>query len=89
MTTPKDELGELPNIGTTLAEKLKLAGIENAGQLKLLGAEKAFIKIKSIDKTACLSTLCAIEGAIQGKRWHDLDKWRKEELKGFFSMTEK
>ncbi|WP_445709692.1 TfoX/Sxy family DNA transformation protein [Flavobacterium mesophilum] len=27
--------------------------------------------------------LCALEGAIQDIRWHDIDKVRKEELKIF------
>lgn len=88
MATPHDDPGALPNIGKNLAQKLKLAGIENAGHLKMLGAEKAFIKIKSIDKTACINMLFAIEGAIQGIRWHDLDKSRKEQLKEFFRMTD-
>jgi hypothetical protein len=31
--------------------------------------------------------LCAVEGAIRGMRWYDLDKLGKEELKEFFKMT--
>jgi DNA transformation protein len=31
--------------------------------------------------------LYAIEGAIQGIRWHDLEDSRKRELKEFFRMT--
>jgi len=80
------ELMELPNIGKTLAEKLSLIGIENAIQLKSMSAENAFVKLKTIDKDACINMLCAIEGAIQGIRWHDLDESRKEELKAFFRM---
>lgn len=34
-------------------------------------------------------TLYAIEGAIQGIRWHNLEKSRKEELKEFFGMVNK
>lgn len=84
MPTQNDELTAMPNIGKTLAGKLKLVGIENARQLKAIGAEDAFIKHKTVDKDACINMLYAIEGAIQDIRWHDLDKARKEELKEFF-----
>ena len=83
MTTPTDELTRMHNIGKTLAEKLMLVGIINANQLRNIGAENAFIKLKTVDNDACINMLCAIEGAIQGIRWHDLDKSRKEELKEF------
>ena len=87
MTTRNDELIKIPNIGKTLAEKLKLVGIENANQLINVGAENAFIKLKTVDNDACINMLYAIEGAIQGIRWHDLDESKKEELKVFFRMT--
>jgi len=89
MTTQNDELRQLPNIGKTLAEKLRLVGIENANQLKNIGTENAFINLKTVGIDVCLNMLFAIEGAIQGIRWHDLDKSRKEELKVFFRMTNK
>ena len=87
MTTQNDELRKLPNIGKALAEKLILVGIENANQLKNIGAENAFILLKTVDNDACINMLCAIEGAIQGIRWHHIEKSRKEELKEFFRMT--
>ena len=83
------ELVKMPNIGKTLADKLMLVGIKNANQLRNSGAENAFIKLKTIDNDACINMLCAIEGAIQGIRWHNLDESRKEELKAFFRMTKK
>ncbi|HAQ38580.1 MAG TPA: competence protein TfoX [Saprospirales bacterium] len=82
-----EELSKLPNIGKTLAEKLVLIGIENASQLRNTGTENVFIRLKTVDKDACINMLCAIEGAILGIRWHDLEKVRKEELKAFFRMT--
>ena len=68
MTTQNIELRQLPNIGKVLGEKLILVGIENANQLKNIGAENAFIRLKSVDNDACINMLCAIEGAIQGIR---------------------
>jgi DNA transformation protein len=78
------DLVSLPNIGKTLAEKLKLAGISTPDQLKSTGSENAFIRIKTIDRDACLDMLFALEGAIQGIRWHNLRESKKLELKEFF-----
>lgn len=77
---------DLPNISKVLESKLKKAEIFTPEELKALGAENAFIRIQSIDETACLSKLCALEGAIQGIRWHHISTSRKEELKEFFKM---
>lgn len=82
------ELTALPNIGKTLAEKLKTVGIENEQQLQQLGSENAIIRIATLDKDdVCLNKLYALEGAIQGIRWHGLGKSRKQELKEFFKRT--
>jgi len=80
---------KLPNISKTLADKLKLVGIENDNQLKSIGVENAFVKLKTVDDNACINLLYAIEGAIQGVRWHDLDQSKKLELKEFFRMMNK
>ncbi len=83
------ELLQLPNIGGNIAEKLYQAGIESKNDLIYKGSEKAFTAIKTIDKSACINMLYAIEGAVQGIRWHDLSNERKEELKQFFAVLEK
>jgi DNA transformation protein len=85
MNTANTDLTSLPNIGKTLAELLVQAGIETAAQLKAVGSEKAFIRISAIDSEACLSKLCALEGAIQGIRWHQLSADKKRELREFFA----
>ena len=79
-------LSNLPNIGKVLEEKLKEIGITNAEELKNAGAENALLRIRVIDDNACINMLCALEGAIQGIRWHDLSKERNEELKQFLKM---
>jgi DNA transformation protein len=81
-----ETLSQLPNIGNVLAEELKMAGISSEKELKVLGSEKAFLLIKEIDHNACLCKLYALEGAVQGIRWHGLPKNRKEELKLFFEL---
>lgn len=80
------KLTQLPNIGKVVAEKLIQVGITSPEELKALGTEQAFIRLLTVDDTACLSELQAIEGAIQGIRWHNLSKERKEELKEFFHL---
>ncbi len=78
------DLSKLPNIGKTLAEKLIQCGITSPDDLKSIGSENSFIRIKTIDNNACINMLYALEGAIQGIRWHSLDSDRKAELKDFF-----
>ena len=79
-------LTEMPNIGKVVAEKLILAGITSPEELKAIGSEQAFIRLQTIDETACLSMLQALEGAVQGIRWHNLPRERKEELKEFLHL---
>ena len=81
-------LSEMPNIGKVLSERLIEVGINTAEELKSIGSENAFIRLRTVDSGACLSMLCALEGAIQGIRWHDLDNARKTELKIFLKMLD-
>ncbi len=81
----KNELTDLPNIGKVAAKKLKEVGIETPEELRAVGAEQAFIRLQTIDET-CLCMLQGLEGAVQGIRWHNLPKERKEELRQFFRM---
>ena len=83
------QLSGMPNIGKVLAEKLVQVGIDTPEKLKATGSENAFIRLKTLDSGACLSMLCALEGAIRDIRWHDLDKARKSELKAFFKTLHK
>jgi len=78
-------LSKLPNIGKTLADKLIQVGINTPNDLKSTGSEDSFVRIKTVDSNACINTLYALEGAIQGIRWHNLDSARKSELKDFFN----
>ena len=79
-----NSLVTLPNIGNSLAQKLNLIGITNFDQLKAIGSKQALIKISALENSgACLNMLYALEGAIQGIRWHGLPKETKQELKEF------
>jgi DNA transformation protein len=79
---------EAKNIGKELSDRLLSAGINSIEELKSLGSENAFIRIRTIDPSACLNMLFALEGAIQDIRWHNLDISRKKELKDFFNSFE-
>ncbi|MCL1632509.1 TfoX/Sxy family protein [Sporolactobacillus sp. CPB3-1] len=78
------ELPDLPNLGPVLIHTLNKVNIYTVEELRTKGSERAYLAIKEIDPTACLSKLYALEGAVQGIRWHLLPADRKKELKTFF-----
>ncbi len=79
------ELTKLPNIGATLAQKLENVGITAINELKETGSENAIIRISTLeDSGVCINMLYALEGAVQGIRWHSLDKERKKNLLEFY-----
>ena len=77
------ELSKLPNISTVVEGKLNEVGIITKDQLKDIGSKQAFLSLRKNDSGACLNMLCALEGAIQGIRWHSLSDDVKKELKEF------
>ena len=80
------ELTSLRNIGKTLETKLKSVGIMNAEELKLLGSEEAYVRLKSRypeTKGMCLVHLYAIEGAISDMGYNELPEDLKQRLKVF------
>jgi DNA transformation protein and related proteins len=83
------DLQNHPNIGKDCAKLLKQVGINTFEELKAVGSEQAFLRIKAIDSGTCFCRLSALEGAIQGIRWHNLSVERKQELKHFFDQTNK
>lgn len=75
------DLTPLPNIGTTLAAKLEAVGITNGEELAETGSVEAILRIGADDGSGCINMLYALEGAIQGVRWHDLPQPVREKLK--------
>ena len=78
------ELSKLPNIGEKVEEQLNAVDIFTYDDLKKFGAENAWLKIQSIDKSACIHRLLALEGALQGVPKKLLPEERKAELKNFY-----
>lgn len=78
------ELSKLPNIGDKLETKLTQVGINTIKDFRKLGSLEAFLRIRAYDPGVCLNTLCALEGALQGVRWHKLQETDKNELRSFY-----
>lgn len=78
------DLSKVVNIGKGLEDQLCEIGIDSLDGLKKVGSREAWLKIKAMDASACYNRLCALEGAIQGIRWHDLSEKDKKELKEFY-----
>lgn len=79
------ELSKLPNIGEVVEDQLNQVGITTYEQLKEIGSKEAWLKIKSIDVSACIHRLYAIEGAIEGVKKSQLPAVKKAELKEFYN----
>jgi len=83
------ELKTLPNIADKLEAQLHEVGIDSIDALKQTGSREAWLRIASIDPSACYMRLCALEGAIQGVRWHQLEEHQKKDLKVFYDLNHK
>jgi len=78
------ELTKLPNIASKLEAQLAAVGITTVEELKNVGSREAWLRILANDPSACIMRLSALEGAIQGIRWHYLDDDTKKSLKEFY-----
>jgi DNA transformation protein len=80
-----NDLNKLPNIGKVLAQELEAAGIKSAEALKDIGSKEAFLLLKLSDSGSCYNKLCALQGAVEGIRWHHLSDETKADLKAFLA----
>lgn len=78
------DLTKLPNIGATCEQRLVSVGITDIETLRKVGSKEAFKRLYLSEGDTCFNTLCALEGAIQGIRWHNLSDETKVDLKSFF-----
>jgi len=76
------KLTSLRNIGKELEKKLKAVDIKTAEELKKVGSEEAFIRLKLRDPQVCLVHLYALEGAISDTEYNQLQEDVKQSLKG-------
>ena len=83
------KLTGLPNIGPVLADHLQRAGVGTAEELRKLGAEEVFLRVRRQAKPdACLHELEALAGAAAGVRKSQLPPERKRELTTWFRNLE-
>ena len=82
-----NDLSQQVNIGKELERKLTEVGITSFAELKNMGSEQAFLTLRAAYSDACLNTLCALDGAIAGIRWHNLPVERKTELREFHRIS--
>lgn len=80
------KLIHLPNIDRELDSKLVAAGIATPDQLREKGSRHVFLKIKTMNSSACFDMLVALEGAVQGKLADELMDKEIEELKLFMEI---
>jgi DNA transformation protein len=83
------KLTTLPNIAAKLDAQLTEVGITTIAELTAVGSREAWLCILARDPSACLMRLSALEGAIQGVRWHYLDDATKLSLKEFYNEHKK
>lgn len=79
------ELAKLPNLGPVTEAQLNEVQIETYEQLKDIGSQQAWLRIKAIDDSACYNRLLGLEGAIQMIKKKDLSVEKKAELKEFYN----
>ena len=84
-------LYNLPNISKVIEGRLLEVNITSPQVLFQIGSKEAFSRIKEKDSTVCINMLYALEGAVEGIRWHYLSDNKKRELKEFYKtlQTEK
>jgi DNA transformation protein len=80
------KLLHLPNISRELEKKLLAVGIDSPDLLREKGSRNVFVRIKTIDSSACYNMLMSLEGAIQGVLSDDLDQQTVNELMEFMEI---
>lgn len=75
-------LRDLPNIGSTLEERLHEVGIRSVSDLKKVGVAKAYAKLcqKAGKRLPVCYYLYSLEGALVSKDWRRLSKKEKNRL---------
>lgn len=80
------KLEDMPNLGAVAARKLRASGVGTPGELCALGSREAFFRVRAkADPEACISMLYALEGAVQGIRWHVLPQEERQALLAFYN----
>lgn len=81
------DLLSMPNIGETMVKRLANVNIHDRETLLKMGSKQAFLLLHAFEGDTCFPSLCGLEGAVQGIRWHHLSKEDKVNLKKFFDSV--
>jgi DNA transformation protein len=73
-------LQNLKNLGPVSVKKLETAGIENANQLRELGAVAAYLRVKQATPGISLNMLYALQGALTDTHWSRLGEHERSAL---------
>ncbi|KEQ12676.1 competence protein TfoX [Endozoicomonas montiporae] len=74
------DLIELKNLGKTSVQWLNAVGIRTLEQLHAVGSVAAYCKVRDRGFKVSKVLLYAMEGALIGKHWNDLDEGHKRRL---------
>lgn len=86
------ELEALPNIGATLANRLRSVGIMDVDALRRLGAPAAYKRIASEfgpSQPPLCYNLYSLEAALRGHDWRLLDDAEKRKLRELAGVNQK
>lgn len=78
-----ERLESVVNIGPKLAAGLRNVGVNDLGQLCDEGAVAVWERLRRADEFDCVHSLLALEGAVQGIRWHDLPADLRSDLAAY------
>ncbi len=84
MKKERDPFTDLVNIGGAVARQLHAAGVDTPDDLRAIGAREAWRRILSMDDSACMHRLLALEGAVRGVQKKALPQDVREELRAFY-----
>ncbi|HLP98189.1 MAG TPA: TfoX/Sxy family protein [Sideroxyarcus sp.] len=73
-------IADLPNLGPKSQQMLAQAGIHTLGQLRELGAVRAYVQVQRAGTNASLNLLWALEGALTGQHWREVAKHERLRL---------
>jgi DNA transformation protein len=84
---PGNALNDLPNVSIALGEELLRVGITTPAELAQIGAEDAWLRLRTAGLHDCIHTLLVLEGAVQRTPWRLLPSERRFELMRFAATT--
>ena len=73
-------IAQLPNLGPKSATILEKISIYTEEDLQNIGAVEAFLRLRAVGIQPSLNLLYAMEGALIGQKWNELDQDLKMEL---------